>query len=263
MRERLAVVVQGRGSRRRAAFAHGLWAGAEVAVTLGIVVLLLVVHQLWWTNRQARVGAEHKVRALEQEWGTPPGEEQDISGGSGETLPGAAVPGEPESPGPEPGPPSRPKPRWDQAYAVLRIPRLGVVAPVAQGIAKRGVLDKGYVGHYPGTAQPGEAGNFAVAGHRNTHGEPFRHINRLREGDQVQVETREGVYLYVVDRGIAQTSPRDTGVIARIPRSIVKPSAGYSEPGYYLTLTTCTPEFTSTYRLVVWGKLKAMRPRRS
>ncbi|MGW1490727.1 class E sortase [Streptomyces sp. NPDC002402] len=260
----MAVVVQGRGSRRRAMLARGLWAGAEVAVTLGVVVLLLVVHQLWWTNRQAREGAEHKVRALEQEWGSPAGEESekgDISGGDGEVLPEAAASREPESP--DPDPPTRPRPRWDQAYAVLRIPRLGVVAPVAQGIAKRGVLDKGYIGHYPGTAQPGEAGNFAVAGHRNTHGEPFRHINRLRDGDQVQVETRQGVYLYVVDASLAQTSPRDTGVIARIPRSIVKPSAGYSEPGYYLTLTTCTPEFTSTYRLVVWGKLKSVRPRQS
>lgn len=155
----------------------------------------------------------------------------------------------------------RTTPRWDQAYAVLRIPRLGVVAPVAQGVGKKGVLDKGYVGHYPGTAQPGEAGNFAVAGHRNTHGEPFRHINRLRAGDEVRVETREAIYLYVVDKGVAQTSPRDTGVIATVPRSTVQPSAGYSEPGYYLTLTTCTPEFTSTHRLVVWAKLTSMRPR--
>lgn len=209
VRERMAVVVQGRGSRRRATLARGLWAGAEVAVTLGVVVLLLVVHQLWWTNRQAREGAEHKVQALEREWGGPASEEGDTSGGNAEVFPEADASREPGSPDSDPdsGPSSPPRPRWDQAYAVLRIPRLGVVAPVAQGIAKRGVLDKGYVGHYPGTAQPGEAGNFAVAGHRNTHGEPFRHINRLRDGDQVQVETRDGVYLYVVDASLAQTSP--------------------------------------------------------
>ncbi|MET7620454.1 class E sortase [Streptomyces sp. NPDC005408] len=260
----MAVVVQGRSSRRRATLAHGLWAGAEVAVTLGVVVLLLVVHQLWWTNRQARAGAEHKVQALEQEWGGLPADEGDESGGSGsEVPPEPAAAGESAKPGAAPSTRPNTTPRWDQAYAVLRIPRLGVVAPVAQGIAKRGVLDKGYIGHYPQTAQPGEAGNFAVAGHRNTHGEPFRYINRLRSGDEVQVETREGVYLYVIDASLAQTSPRDTGVIARVPRSIVKSSAGYSEPGYYLTLTTCTPEFTSTYRLVVWGKLKSMRPRQS
>ncbi|WP_138904781.1 class E sortase, partial [Streptomyces albidochromogenes] len=136
-----------------------------------------------------------------------------------------------------------------------------LTAPVAQGVSKGGVLDKGYVGHYPHTAQPGGAGNFALAGHRNTHGEPFRYINRLRAGDEVRVETREAVFTYVVDKGLAQTSARDSGVIAKVPRSDVRAGAGYRKPGYYLTLTTCTPEFTSTYRLVVWGKLAAMRPR--
>ncbi|MFD4139569.1 class E sortase [Streptomyces sp. NPDC058572] len=261
MREPIRVVVQGR--RRRAAVARGLWAAAEVAVTLGVVVLLLVVHQLWWTNRQAREGAERKVQALEREWGEehegreraeeqPTPVESGGGGGGEEDRAGVETPRATS--------PARP-PRWDQAYAVLRIPRLGVTAPVAQGIAKRGVLDKGYVGHYPQTAQPGEAGNFALAGHRNTHGEPFRYINRLRAGDRIEVETRQGVFVYAVDRQLPRTTPRDTGVIAPVPRSLVKPSAGYGERGYYLTLTTCTPEYSSAHRLVVWGKLTSMRPR--
>lgn len=154
-----------------------------------------------------------------------------------------------------------PAPRWDQAYAVIRIPRLGLTAPVAQGISKRGVLDKGYVGHYPRTAQPGRPGNFALAGHRNTHGEPFRYINRLRRGDRIDIETRDAVYTYTVDRTLGQTSARDSGVIAAVPRSNVKPYAGYGTPGSYVTLTTCTPEFTSRYRLVVWGRLTDVRAR--
>ncbi|NUK35056.1 class E sortase [Streptomyces lunaelactis] len=269
--ERIRVVAQGRAARRRVSLARGLWTSAEVTVTLGVVVLLLVVHQLWWTNRQAREGAGRQVQALEQDWGRfPQGQAPSLAPSAqdpDEAVPGEAVPGETGGTGETPDrgkaerPGRAPAPRWDQAYAILRIHRLGVVAPVAQGIGKRGVLDKGYIGHYPQTAQPGQAGNFAVAGHRNTHGEPFRYINRLRSGDEVRVETREAVYLYVVDKGLAQTAPRDTGVIANVPRSIVKPSAGYSEPGYYLTLTTCTPEYSSTYRLVVWGKLKSMRPR--
>lgn len=51
------------------------------------------------------------------------------------------------------------------------------------------------------------------------------------------------------------------GVIRAVPRSIVKPSYGYKGPGYYITLTTCTPEFTSRYRMVVWGESVSMRPR--
>lgn len=234
-------------------------------MTLGVVLLLLVVHQLWWTNRQARADAQHKVQALQREWGEPHGQPQEqprqpqgpadgtgSSGGSGRGASGGRSSGGRTAP---------PAPRWDQAYAVIRIPRLGLTAPVAQGISKRGVLDKGYVGHYPRTAQPGRAGNFALAGHRNTHGEPFRHINRLRRGDRIDVETRDAVYTYTVDRTLGQTSARDSGVIAAVPRSNVKPYAGYSTAGSYVTLTTCTPEFTSRYRLVVWGKLTGVRAR--
>jgi sortase A len=267
------VVVQGRRTRRggagaRVGLARALWAGAEITVTLGVVLLLLVVHQLWWTNRQAKEGAARQVEALEREWVRAPAPGADADAGAGADGGGtgavggadAGTPGRGAQPGG--GPDSREAaPRWDRAYAVLRIPRLGVVAPVAQGVAKRGVLDKGYVGHYPRTAQPGQAGNFAVAGHRNTHGEPFRHINRLRKGDRIEVETRTGVFTYVVDKQLPQTSARDGGVIAAVPRSAVRPGYGYGEPGHYLTLTTCTPEYTSRYRLVVWGKLAAMRPR--
>ncbi|WP_455353552.1 class E sortase [Streptomyces sp. SYSU K217416] len=270
MRERIPVVVRGAG-RRRAVLARGLWAGGEAAVTLGVVLLLLVVHQLWWTNREARQGAERQVRALERAWDRPAAEGEEAADvpreEPGEDAPAEDVPRElvavPDA-GESERPVARQKPRaprWDQAYAVLRIPRLGVAAPVAQGVGKRGVLDKGYVGHYPQTAQPGQAGNFAVAGHRNTHGEPFRYINRLRAGDEVRVETRVGRFTYVVDRTLAQTTARDTGVIAPVPRSVVKPEYGYGRLGYYITLTTCTPEFSSAYRLVVWGKLKSVERR--
>lgn len=152
----------------------------------------------------------------------------------------------------KPGPPA---PSSSDAFAVLRIPRLGLTAPVAHGVSKRSVLDKGYVGHYPGTATPGRAGNFALAGHRNTHGEPFRYLNRLAKGDEISVRTRDATYTYRVDQILPRTAPRDVGVIRAVPRSLVKPSYGYEAPGAYLTLTTCTPEFSSAYRLVVWAKL--------
>ncbi|MDF3150112.1 class E sortase, partial [Streptomyces sp. T21Q-yed] len=154
-----------------------------------------------------------------------------------------------------------PEPDWSQAYAILTIPRLHLRVPVAEGVSKSGVLNKGYVGHYPGTQQPGQAGNFALAGHRNTHGEPFRYINRLAPKDTVRVETRSATYTYAVDRTLPRTAAHDRSVIRPVPRSTVRPAYGYDERGYYLTLTTCTPEYTSKYRLVVWGKLVSMRPR--
>ncbi|MFG2518865.1 class E sortase [Streptomyces sp. NPDC048527] len=261
--------------RRPSALRRTLWTGAEVTVTLGVVLLLLVVHQLWWTNREARAGAERKVQALEREWAATPedgqgdGAQGDATDPAGDDTPAGSSGGDGSGSGSggrtsadsTSTSTSRETPRWDQAYAVLTIPRLGLTVPVAEGVGKRNVLNKGYVGHYPGTAQPGRAGNFALAGHRNTHGEPFRYITRLRKGDEVQVRTRGAVYTYVVDKSLAQTSARDGGVIASVPRSGVVRGAGYSEPGYYITLTTCTPEYTSKYRLAVWGKLRSMRPR--
>ncbi|WP_375605937.1 class E sortase [Streptomyces sp. PsTaAH-137] len=262
------VVAQGRPARPLGV--RVLWGGAEVAVTFGLILLLLVVHQLWWTNRQARAGAERQVQSLEHQWqqgrepsggggagteaepsapGAEDGDDPDVSGGSGQRRSGRGTVA------------AAPRPSYDQAYAIISIPRLGLRAPVAQGISKPNVLNHGYVGHYPGTAQPGGAGNFALAGHRNTHGEPFRYINRLRRGDTVSVQTKSATYTYVVDKMLAQTSASDGGVINPVPRSRVVPSAGYKEPGYYITLTTCTPEFTSRYRLVVWGKLSRMTPR--
>ncbi|MFE2366637.1 class E sortase [Streptomyces virginiae] len=258
------MVVQGRGRRaRRAGLVGVLWAAAELTVTVGVVVLLLVVHQVWWTNRQAAAAAQEEVRALERAWGDGPG--------SGPAPPESPLPSReaqapPPSPSasasssfspPEPRPAAEPPAVRDRAYAVLRIPRLGLVVPVAQGIDKRAVLDKGYVGQYPGTAGPGAQGNFALAGHRNTHGEPFRYINRLRAGDELIVDMRGRRYTYVVGKTLGETTERDTGVIAPVPRSVVKPGYGYGEPGAYITLTTCTPEYSSKYRLVVWGTLRS------
>ncbi|MFJ3924884.1 class E sortase [Streptomyces sp. NPDC090022] len=265
----------------RVRVARMLWVGAEVITTVGVVVALLVVHQVWWTNRQAAAGARELVRGLEGEWaggtadGAAGGTGASAGGVGGAGVPDAAgasvVPEVPEVPAagggggtasarPAPGG-GKPAgggsaPRLDQAYAVLRIPRLGVVVPVAEGVGKRGVLDKGYAGHYPGTAAPGAAGNFALAGHRNTHGEPFRYINRLRAGDELLVDVKGRRFTYVVGKVLPETTERDTGVIAPVPRSVVKPGYGYAEPGAYITLTTCTPEYTSKYRLVVWGTLK-------
>lgn len=261
--KRIPVVVQ-RNSRGRRAAVRGLWTSAEVAVTLGVVLLLLVAHQLWWTNRQARVGAAHTVQALQRDWGEPVPEPSPSGAPEKPADDSPAIStgeGEREGKAGSPAPAAASAPRRSQAYAVIRIPRIGLTAPVAQGISRSGVLDKGYVGHYPGTAQPGASGNFALAAHRNTHGEPFRYINRLRRGDRVTVETRDAVYTYTVDKTLPQTGAGDGGVVAAVPRSNVRPYVGYRAAGSYVTLTTCTPEFTSRYRLVVWGKLTDVRGR--
>jgi LPXTG-site transpeptidase (sortase) family protein len=206
----------------------------ELFITLGVVMLLFVAYQLWYTNVLAERTADGAAGSLQQQWRRDPG--------------GAAPP-----------PVSAFKP--GEGFAILHIPKLDVKVPVAEGISKAKVLDRGMVGHYGEgtlkTAMPADPqGNFAVAGHRNTHGEPFRYINRLVPGDPVVVETRDAYYTYEMTSALAQTPPTNVSVLKPVPEG-----SGFTGPGRYITLTTCTPEFTSTYRMIVWGRMVDERPR--
>nr|WP_308218462.1 class E sortase [Streptomyces hygroscopicus] len=203
----------------------------ELFITLGVVMLLFVTYQLWWTNIRAHQQANGAANNLQKKWDEN-GDDRD---------PGAFSPG--------------------QGFAIIYIPKLDVKAPIAEGIDKHKVLDRGMVGHYGKnplkTAMPWDKkGNFALAGHRNTHGEPFRYINRLKPGDKIVVETQNRYYTYEMSSILPQTPPSNTGVIKPVP-----PGSGFTGPGRYITLTTCTPEFTSTYRMIVWGKMVEERPR--
>ena len=113
----------------------------------------------------------------------------------------------------------------------MHIPKLDVIVPIAEGISKTKVLDHGMVGHYGKdsieTAMPSaKTGNFAVAGHRNTHGEPFRYINRLQPGDPIVVETQDTYYVYKMTSILPQTPPSNTTVLNPIPQG-----SGFTEPG--------------------------------
>ncbi|MCX4882119.1 MULTISPECIES: class E sortase [unclassified Streptomyces] len=201
----------------------------EVFITTGVLMLLFVTYQLWWTNVRAHAAADKETSTLQNDWA------------SGKRAPGTFEPG--------------------QGFAILHIPELDVVVPIAEGVSNKKVLDKGMVGHYSEgklkTAMPGaKTGNFALAGHRNTHGEPFRYINKLKKGDEVVVETQDKYYVYKMTSVLPVTSPSNTSVIGPVP-----PQSGFTGPGRYITLTTCTPEFTSKYRLIVWGKMVEERPR--
>jgi sortase A len=201
----------------------------EVFITTGVLMLLFVSYQLWWTNVRAHAQADKEASSLQNDWA------------SGKGAPGTFEPG--------------------QGFALLHIPKLDVVVPIAEGVSNKKVLDKGMVGHYGEaplkTAMPdAKTGNFALAGHRNTHGEPFRYINKLSPGDAIVVETQDDYYVYKMTSMLPVTAPSNTSVIDPIPKG-----SGFTTAGRYITLTTCTPEFTSKYRLIVWGKMVEERPR--
>ncbi|MEU4026562.1 class E sortase [Streptomyces anulatus] len=201
----------------------------EVFISLGVLMLLFVTYQLWWTNIRAEQIAGKETNRIQDEWAR------------GDRKPGVFAPG--------------------QGFAIMHIPKLDVVVPIAEGIDKERVLDRGMLGHYGEgrlkTAMPSDKqGNFSVAGHRNTHGEPFRYINKLEPGDPIVVETQDAFYTYEMASILPQTAPSNISVIEPVPVG-----SGFQGPGRYLTMTTCTPEFTSTYRLIVWGKMVDERPR--
>jgi sortase A len=137
----------------------------------------------------------------------------------------------------------------------MYIPRLGFTwnKPVLEGTATQ-VLHKG-LGHYRGTAQLGQEGNFSVAGHRRTYGDPFKDFPELRRGDAVVLTDGTTWFTYRIDKGPYKTVPSDIEVIDPVPRK-----SGYTRPGRYLTLTTCDPEWGHSHRLIVWAHLDSTQP---
>ena len=152
-----------------------------------------------------------------------------------------------------------------EVSSVVRIPAFGddYAVPILEGTSDD-VLAAGF-GHFEETAGPGQRGNFALAGHRVTHGEPLREMPSLEAGDEVVVETRDWTYTYVLDTaGDALEIPfTETWVLDDLPRN---PDAGEPEPlqmrgQRLITLTTCAELFHTDRRLVAFGHLERRQPR--
>jgi sortase A len=201
----------------------------ELMITAGLVLLLFCVYQLVWTNVEAHRQQSQVTDSIRQLWQR----EQD---GGGSTVKVRAF-------------------REGEGFAFLHVPAMGrsFTVPVVQGVSLPD-LTRG-VGHYPKTALPGRVGNFAVAGHRATNGQPFAHLDKVHRGDVVVVETRTTWFTYVIDR-IRIVQPTDVWVIDPVPGR-----TGVTPTRRLLTLTTCNPRWASTQRLIVFGHLQSQQPR--
>ncbi|MFE0641605.1 class E sortase [Streptomyces sp. NPDC058877] len=204
---------------------------SELCITVGALVVLFVAYLLYWTGVRAEQAGSARIDTLQREWTSAP-----VAG-----PPAPARARTPYAPG--------------RGIAVMYVPRFGRdwKWPVLEGTGP-GVLKQG-LGHYPRTARLGDTGNFAVAGHRRTHGDPFKDFPRLRPGDAVVLTDGTAWYTYRIDRGPHRTVPTDTAVVDPVPRK-----SGFTGPGRYLTLTTCDPEWGSSHRLIAWAHLDATRP---
>ncbi|MGY0017381.1 class E sortase [Streptomyces sp. cg35] len=214
---------------------------SELCITVGAVIVLFVAYVLFWTGVKADSAMDRQIHDLQDQWAKRP---------VATASPDPSASGATDSSPPKPAAYKDGKP-----FALMYIPRLGFTwnKPVLED-TEVGTLKKG-LGHYTGTAQLGQKGNFAVAGHRRTYGDPFKDFPKLRPGDAVVLTDGTTWFTYRIDTKPYKTLPSDVAVIDPVPRK-----SGYTEPGRYLTLTTCEPEWGHSHRLIVWGHLDATQP---
>ncbi len=214
-------------------FLRGL---GQTLITLGVVVLLFCVYELYFTTLYTDQQQSQLGDSLAKAWQQP--------------VPTA-------KPGLKPIAVD-----FGQGIAVIHIPRIGITGSprpnghawvVVEGVGHED-LKKG-PGHYPGTAKPGAVGNVVISGHRTTYGAPFNRVDELHAGDAIVLETRDTWFTYRL------TSEQ-----------IVSPSAvevTYAVPGQrgavptkrLLTLTTCNPKYSATQRLIVHALLESALPK--
>jgi sortase A len=125
-----------------------------------------------------------------------------------------------------------------QAIGRIVVPRLGLRTVFVEGTSHRD-LARG-PGHYRITALPGAGGTVAIAGHRTTYLQPFRHLDRLRPGDRIVLELPYGTFRYVV-YGRRIVDDQDWSILRR--RSFEK-----------LVLTACHPLHSASQRIVVFAR---------
>jgi sortase A len=237
----------------------------EVLITLGLVFLLFVVYEVYWTDVVSAGKQRVATQALDDQWQTPGNDPERVDhfDGLGEGA----------------------------GFAKMYIPSFGADYhfTIVEGTTEKS-LEVG-PGHYTDTEYPGLPGNFAVAGHRVGKGAPFNDLDLIRSCDAIIVETKNAFYVYRVlpmadevrnwaeikktkpacnktgsegrpqnvdpipgeyaqTVGLEIVKPTEGGVIAAVPHHPdSKRSKGEQER--LLTLTTCHPKFSDKQRLIV------------
>lgn len=247
---------------------HGV---GEALITLGVVVLLFVVYEVYVTDLVSAGKQRDATATLDDRWGLPG--ELGTGGGRTEKI----------------------RPALGEGFAKLYIPAFGsdFVFTILEGTTDS-ILEIG-PGHYADTAYPGEPGNFSVAGHRVGKGAPFNDLGLLRSCDALVVETRQswavyrvlpmasevadwkqgrgasdrcagvgplgGPYQQVIGRHIVR--PSQSEVIRPVPgrASLSLDDVPAQQRVALITLTTCHPQFSNKERMILHGVLVKQYPK--
>jgi sortase A len=210
----------------------------EIFLTIGAVVLLFIAYLIWGTALRASSAQHQLTNELNHDWS---------AAGAPANGRGAALP-------------PRPDPIHlvtGQPFAFIRIPAFGAHwrFTIVEGTALAQLNMS--PGHVPGTQLPGQVGNFAVAGHRVTAGNPFWSLPSLKDGDLVYIDTKVNTYTYMVT-GKQMVMPSDTAVLDAVPGH-----PGRRPSQRLITLITCDPAWTGTHRVIVTGVLVSAAARSS
>ena len=207
-------------------------AAGEIFLTFGVIGLLFISYLIWGTALRADSAQRQLSNELNQEWRQAP-LRGDAAGASPEQFDVAT----------------------GQPFAFITIPAFGPHwrFTLIQG-TDLAQLDLS-PGHVPGTQWPGQVGNFAVAGHRVTAGNPFWSLPSLQAGELVDIQTRLNQYTYRIT-GKQWVMPTDLGVLDPVPGHPAR-----HPTQRLITLITCDPAWTGTHRVIVTGVLVAAKPR--
>ncbi len=207
----------------------------ELCITAGMVLILFVVWQLWWTDLAANRDNEVLADQLITDWQENPDNE---------------LPDDPDTPV------VADPVDENTGFGIMYVPRFGesYYRTVAEGVSMEPVLNRMGVGRYPSSAMPGEVGNFSVAGHRVTYGKPLNQIHELRPGDEIVVQTGDGFYTYTF-RNFEIVLPDATEVLAAVPTM-----PDYKGKDRIMTLTACNPMFSARERYVAYAELTDWTP---
>jgi len=233
----------------------------ELFITAGLVILLFVGYEVYWTDLISAGKQNQATSSLNDKW-----KDQDTVGGQQRGTHYNLAEG--------------------QGFAKLYVPALGADYhfTIVEGTTDAD-LDIG-PGHYVGSALPGQPGDFAVAGHRVGKGAPFNDLDLISSCDAIVVETETDWFVYRMLPTTGEvagwaagkgTQPQCKGVAplggayaGLVGQETVLPSQGdviapvphkadltlpAGQQVSLMTLTTCTPKFSASHRLILHAVL--------